>query len=166
MKIMTEKNLKDAFSGESQAHMKYQIFADVSEKEGFPNVAKLFRAISFAERVHATNHFRTLGEIETTKENLQKAIDGENYEVEEMYPAFRAVAELQDEKSAQISIRGAYEAEKIHSSMYQKAKQSVSEGKDLKIRNVYVCEVCGYTTESLPDKCPICNANKEKFRKF
>ena len=103
-----------AYAGESQVHMKYLILADVAEKEGFPNVAKLFRAIAFAELVHARNHFKALGNVRDTVENLQIAIDGETFEVEEMYPAYKAVAELQGENEAVRSTHYALEAERIH----------------------------------------------------
>lgn len=167
MRKMTEDNLKTAFSGESQAHMRYIIFADVAEENGHKNVARLFRAIAYAERVHATNHLRELGLIRETKENLQMAIDGENYEVEEMYPAFKAVAELQKEYGAVRSTNYALQAEKIHSAMYTKAKQSVEEGRDLEIDVIQVCPICGYTVEGEPpDKCPVCGTTKDKFRKF
>ena len=96
MKKMTQANLETAFAGESQAHMKYANFADKAEKEGYSEVARLFRAISYAERVHATNHLRTLGGIGDTVANLTEAIGGENYENTEMYPAFDAVARLQE----------------------------------------------------------------------
>ncbi|MDH7484863.1 MAG: rubrerythrin family protein [Anaerolineae bacterium] len=167
MKLMTKDNLQAAFAGESQAHMKYLIFADQAEKEGFPDVARLFRAIAFAEQVHATNHFRTLGKIGQTAENLQAGIDGETYEVNEMYPAFRAVAELQEEKGANRSMSWALEAEKVHAGMYEQARQAVLSGKDAEVGEVYICEVCGWTVEGeLPERCPICGARKEKFRRF
>jgi len=164
---MTENNLKAAFAGESQAHMRYLAFADKAEKEGFPNVARLFRAISFAEQVHATGHFRTLGGINSTAENLGEAIGGETYEVDEMYPAFIAVAEVQAERSAQRSMSYALEAEKIHAAMYQEARQAVQAGRDPSLGTIYICEVCGYTVEgSAPDRCPVCNAPKERFHAF
>jgi hypothetical protein len=114
MHEMTQANLEAAFAGESQAHMKYKIFADKAEEEGYPQVARLFRAISFAEQVHATNHFRQLQGIGETADNLGVAIGGENYENTEMYPSFNAVAKLQGEKGAMLSIHYALEAEKIH----------------------------------------------------
>ena len=167
MHEMTQANLEAAFGGESQAHMKYLIFADKAEKEGFPNVARLFRAISYAEQVHATSHFRTLGSIASTSENLVVAIGGENYEVDEMYPAFLAVATAQEEKSAQRSMNYALEAEKIHAAMYQEARQSVQAGKDLDLGTVHICEICGYTVEGEPpDRCPVCNAPRDRFRAF
>ena len=167
MKKMTEKNLKDAFAGESQAHIKYLIFAKKAEEEGKPNVARLFRAIAFAEQVHAANHFKTLGDFGETAENLQAAIDGENFEVEEMYPAYDAVAKLQDEKGAIRSVHYAIEAEKIHSAMYIEARQAVKEGKDFDVGDVFICPVCGYTAEgNAPESCPVCGVPKKKFIKF
>ena len=164
---MTEQNLRAAFAGESQAHMRYQIFADKAEEEGRSNVAQLFRAISFAERVHATNHFKTFGDVGDSVSNLQMAIDGETFEVEEMYPAYDAVAKLQGEQGAVTSIYGALEAEKIHASMYQKAKQTVEAGQDVDLGTVQICGVCGYTVEGdAPDTCPMCGAPKKKFRSF
>ena len=167
MKQMTEKNLKDAFAGESQAHMRYLIFADIAEQENKPNIARLFRAIAFAEQVHATNHLRSLDEIGNTIENLQAAINGENFEVEEMYPAYDSVAKLQNERGAVRTIHYAIEAEKIHSAMYSEARQTAKEGKDVELGDVYICPVCGYTVEGeLPDTCPVCGASKDKFVKF
>jgi len=167
MRKMTENNLKDAFAGESQAHMKYLVFAEQAEKEGKPNVAKLFRAVAYAEQVHASNHLRTLEEVGTTQENLQAAMDGEDFEVEEMYPAYDAVAKLQGEKSAIKSVHFAIEAEKIHSVMYAEAREAVKQGKDSDFGDIYVCPVCGYTaTGDIPERCPVCSVPKEKFPKF
>jgi len=167
MKKMTQENLKSAFAGESQAHMRYLIFAQVAEKEKNPNLARLFKAIAFAELVHAKNHYKVLGGIGPSSENIQTAIDGETFEVEEMYPAYRAVAQLQDEKGAQRTTEWTLQAEKIHAAMYQKAKQAADQGKDVELGDVLVCDCCGYTVEGkAPDKCPICRASKDRFKKF
>ncbi|MEW5806061.1 MAG: rubrerythrin family protein [Acidobacteriota bacterium] len=167
MRKMTEQNLRAAFAGESQAHMKYLIFAGKAEKEGNRNVGRLFRAIAFAEQVHATNHLKALGEVGSTTENLQTAINGETYEVDEMYPVFYETAKFQEEKLAQRSTNWALEAEKIHAAMYSRAKQSLEEGKDLSPVSIYICDVCGYTVEgTAPDKCPLCNASMDRFVKF
>ena len=165
MHKMTQANLEAAFAGESQAHMKYLIFADKAEQEGFPNVARLFRAISYAEQVHATSHFRALGNLGKTADNLVAAIGGETYEVEEMYPAFQAVAELQEEKSAVRSNKWALEAEKVHAGMYEMARQAVLGGKDAEVGEVHICEACGWTVEGEPpERCPLCGAKRERFR--
>ncbi len=164
---MTQKNLEDAYAGESQAHMRYLIFSQVAEREGKPNIARLFKAIAYAEEVHATNHYRVLGNINDTVKNLDMAIEGETYEVEEMYPVYDAVAKLQKEKEAQTTIHGALEAEKIHAQMYKKAKQAAQTGKDVDLGSIQICSVCGYTKEGeAPEKCPICGAPREKFKSF
>ncbi|MEM2788774.1 MAG: rubrerythrin family protein [Candidatus Bathyarchaeia archaeon] len=166
MRKMTEDNLKSAFAGESQAHMRYLIFAEKAEEEGFRNVARLFRAIAYAEQVHAANHYSVLGMIRSTADNLQEAINGETYEVNEMYPAYNAVAKLQDERGAQRTTEWALQAEKIHAAMYQRAKQSVESGKDISLEAIYICSVCGYTSEEELDRCPICGATRDKIKKF
>ena len=167
MRDMTKTNLEAAFAGESQAHMKYLIFADQAEKDGFTNVARLFRANAYAEQVHATSHFKVLKKLAGTSENLKVGIDGETYEVEEMYPAFTAVAELQEERGAIRSTKWAREAEKIHAEMYTNAKSTVDKGQDASIGKMYVCSVCGWTGEGeTPDNCPLCNAKKELIMTF
>lgn len=167
MRKMTQANLEAAFAGESQAHVKYLIFADKADKEGFPNTARLFRATAYAEQVHATNHLRALKGVGKTVDNLEAAIGGETYEVEEMYPAFLAVAELQEEKAAVHSNSWAMEAEKIHAVLYGKAKAAVEGSKDAEVGQVYVCSVCGWTGEGEPpDECPLCKAKKDKFITF
>jgi rubrerythrin len=164
---MTEANLQAAFAGESQAHMRYLIFAEKAEKDGNGNVAGLFRAIAFAEQLHATNHFKNLNGIGGTGENLQVAIHGETYEVEEMYPAYKAVAELQGEKAAVRSTTWALEAEKVHAELYDQAKAAVADGKDTDIGEIYICEVCGWTgTDEKPDECPLCGAKSDRIRTF
>jgi len=167
MKKMTEANLKSAFAGESQAHMKYLNFAERAEKEKLPNVARLFQATAFAERVHASNHLRALEGIAGTAPNLGQAIEGETYEVEEMYPAFTAVAERQEEKKALRSMTWALESEKVHAALYGAAKRAVEGGKDIATTDMWVCSACGFTVESTaPDVCPVCGAKHESFRKF
>ncbi len=167
MRAMTETNLKDAFAGESQAHMKYLAFADKAEKEGYAKVALLFRAISYAEQVHAHNHLKELSGVGDTAANLEAAMGGENFEVEEMYPAYQVVAELQQEKGAGRSIHFALEAEKIHEDMYRDALEAVKAGNDIDVTQVYVCPVCGHTHFGMPEeRCPICNVPPEKYVAF
>ena len=167
MKEMTKANLSAAFAGESQAHMKYLAFADIAEREGFANVARLFRAASFAEQMHATAHLRALSGTGPTVANLEAAIGGETFEVNEMYPAYLAVAKAQEEKGAIVSMERAFEAEKVHAQLYTRAKESTAAKKDLDLSAVFVCEVCGWTVEgTAPEKCPMCGAPATRFRKF
>jgi rubrerythrin len=167
MRKMTDANLRAAFAGESQAHMKYLIFAEEADKTGRKNTARLFRAIAYAEQVHATNHFKALGEVGSELENLDVAIGGETFEVEEMYPAYYEVARLQDEKDAIKSIKWAIEAEKIHAGLYQKARQAEEAGEDIAIEPIHICTVCGYTVEGEPpERCPLCGVLKGEFKAF
>ena len=167
MHKMTRADLEAAFAGESQAHMKYLAFSDRAEREGLPNVARLFKATAYAEHVHATSHFKTLKGAGKTADNLAAAIGGETYEVEEMYPAFIEVAKLQGEKAAARSNTWAYEAEKVHAELYSSAKTAVDAGNDAELGKVYVCSVCGWTGEGEPpDECPLCKVKKEKFVTF
>lgn len=167
MRKMTTENLNNAYAGESMANMRYLIYADVAEKEQKPNIARLFRAIAFAEQVHAANHYRELGMRSRTSDNLQVAIDGETFEIEEMYPVYKKVAELQQEKGAVCSTHYAWEAEKIHAAMYTDAKTKADAGSDIEIGDIHICPVCGHTGEDeAPDCCPVCGAKKEKFKLF
>jgi rubrerythrin len=159
----TEKNLQDAFAGESQANRKYLAFAKKAEQEGYKQVAKLFRAAAEAEKVHAHNHLRTLGGIKSTKENLEEAINEESYEFEKMYPRMIEDAKTEDKKGALQSFNYANEVEKIHVKLYRKALENLGENPGV---DYYVCQVCGNTVEGEPpDKCPICNSLKKMFKK-
>ncbi len=167
MKKKTEENLRNAFSGECQAHIKYLAFADKAEKENFRNVARLFKANSYAEQIHATNHLRILSGISRSVENLQAAIEGETFEVEQMYPTYVSVAQEQNEPGAETMTKWALESEKIHAHLYKKAKEAVDQGRDVDLETIHVCQVCGFTAEGdVPEICPICGSPKEKFVKF
>jgi rubrerythrin len=167
MHPMTKDNLKSAFSGESQAHMKYLLFADKAEEEGFNNIARLFRAVAYAERVHAANHLNALNGSNLTLDNLDIAIDGETFEMNERCPAYQAVAGLQDEKKAVTSTHYALEAEKILAALYGEAKAFAKSGKDMEIGDVHICPVCGHTVAgNAPDRCPICGVQGSTFKKF
>jgi rubrerythrin len=167
VKKMTEANLKNAFACESQANTKYKIFAEKAKKEGYSNVARLFTATAFSEQVHASNHKRMLSGSKSTSENLQAGIDGESFEIEEMYPAYKAVAVVQGEKQAEIYVDWALASEKVHVCLYQKAKQAVDSKKDAEFGSINVCTVCGYTVDGkAPEKCPVCNSSKDKFKAF
>jgi len=168
MRKMVEKSLEEAFAGESMAHMKYTIFAEVAEKEGKKNIARLFRAIAYAEFVHAKNHARNLGYIKSTEENLATAIGGETFEVEDMYPAYLAIAKHFGEKGAEMSFHYAISAEKIHAKLYDEAKEKASQNEDIEEKDIYICPVCGYTYigDGPPENCPVCGLPSEKFVKF
>ena len=167
MKKRTEDNLKDAFAGESQAHMKYLAFSKKAEVENLPNISRLFKANSFAEEIHAVNHLWALSGIGKTADNLQEAIEGETFEVEKMYPDYIKVAQEEGEKGAENSTRWALAAEKVHAGLYKKAREAAVQDRDVELGPIYVCSVCGFTMENeAPDNCPVCGAPKEKFHLF
>jgi rubrerythrin len=159
----TEKNLRDAFAGESQANRKYLAFAKKAEKDGYPQVAKLFRAAAEAETVHAHAHLRALGEIGSTLENLKVAVAGETHEFKSMYPDMIKEAKEEGKKAAERSFVFANEVEKVHAELYQKAMDNLD---SLQEADYYVCSVCGMTVEhEPPDKCPVCGAKANAFFK-
>ena len=159
----SEENLKEAFAGESQANRKYLAFAKKADQEGFGQVAKLFRAASDAETVHAHNHLRQMGGIKKTRENLEQALSGEVYEFQKMYPEMIAAAQAEGDKGAEMTFTYANEVEKIHAALYKKAIDTLGRNAQT---DYYVCQVCGNTVEGeAPDKCPICGAAKASFKK-
>ena len=160
----TMENLKTAFAGESQANRKYLAFAQQAEKDGLPNVARLFRTTAEAETIHAHGHLKAMGGVKSTAENLQEAIGGETYEFSQMYPPMLEQAEKEGHK-AKIMFRYAVEAEKIHAGLYTKALAAVNAGKDIE-EEVYLCPVCGHIEiGKRPDKCPICGVKGDKYVK-
>ncbi len=180
---MVKEALLSAYAGESMAQSRYRAFAEVAEKEGFKNVARLFRAIAFAEQVHARNHLKVLKDefkeekacggapigLGNTSQNLELAIKGEEFEINEMYPAYIALAQAQGEKAAEATFRWALEAEKIHAELYRKAKEYVDRGEDFPIDGyIWICPVCGFTYigKEPPERCPICGLLGKEFVKF
>lgn len=159
------EDLKTAIAGESQANRRYLAFAKKAEDEGYTQAAHLFRAVAAAETVHAMNHIRAQGEVKTTADNLQAAINSEIYEHTTMYPEFIGDAENEQNRKAQNSFHYAMEVEKVHEVLYTKALEALS--KDAPAVEYYVCPVCGNTFEgSAPDRCPICNTSKARFQKI
>ena len=162
----TQENLKDAFAGESQANRRYLFFAQRTEKEGHPQVARLFRAVAEAETVHARTHLENMGGIGSTKDNLQAAVEGEGYEFREMYPGFIEQAKAENNERAEISFTHANAVEKIHYNLYQKALEALEAGQQLKEEPYFVCQICGNTVGGeAPDKCPVCGAPRSMFKK-
>jgi rubrerythrin len=158
----TPENLKEAFAGESQAAQKYTVFAKQAERDGFTNIAKLFRLTAEAERIHAEGHLKALDGVGSTAENLQTAIDGETYEFTEMYPPMLEQAEADGHKAKRM-FKYAVEAEQVHAKLYKMALEAVQNGQDL-TEEFYLCPVCGYIEMGAPpEKCPVCGLKGEKF---
>ena len=161
--MQTDENLKNAYSGESQAFVRYKVYAEVARKKGLENIARVFEAFSYSEYIHAKNHLKVVENVNDVENNLKNALSGETYEIEEMYPKFYENAIAEGNKKAARSFRWALETEKIHAEIYKKLLNAIdSDGYTSKI---YVCEVCGYVVENeKPDACPLCNA--KQFAEF
>jgi rubrerythrin len=158
------QNLKEAFAGESQANRRYLAFAEKAEKEGYSQVARLFRAAAAAETVHAMNHLKALKAIQATADNLKEAIAGETAEFREMYPGMIAAAQAEGKPEALRSFEFANEVEKVHAQLFQKALANLEHKEAV---DIFVCTICGYTVEGeAPDTCPVCKALKKFFQKI
>ena len=162
----TEENLQEAFAGESQANRRYLFFADKAEKEGYPQVARLFRAAAEAETIHARNHFAAMDGVGSTRDNLVAAAMGEHYEFTRMYPPFIEQAESEGNKRAQTSFNYANEVEQIHHKHFEEAIKAFDTGQKLVDEPYFVCQVCGNTVAGeAPEKCPICGAPGSSFKR-
>jgi rubrerythrin len=163
--MSTTENLKEAFAGESQANQKYRAFAKKAEKDGFPNIAKLFLTAAEAERIHAEGHLTALEGIGSTIDNLKAAIGGETYEFTEMYPPMLELAESENHKAKRM-FGYAVKAEEVHAQLYKLALEAAEQGKDLDVSEIYLCPVCGHIEFGKPEKnCPICGTVAAKYVK-
>ena len=161
----TQENLAVAFAGESQANRKYLAFAQAAEKEGYAQIARLFRAAADAETIHAHGHLRNMGGVGSTLENLRAAVAGETYEYSEMYPPMVEQAKAENHK-AKTMLGWANEAEKVHARLFREALAAMESGKDLSKMDVYLCPFCGDVEfGEPPEKCPICGAPAAKYVK-
>jgi rubrerythrin len=161
----TMENLATAFAGESQANRKYLAFARKAAKEGYPQIAKLFRAAADAETIHALGHLQNMGGIGSTLENLKEAVAGETYEFTQMYPPMveQAIAE---QHKAKTMLDWANRVEKVHARLFQQALQALESGQDLSQMEVYLCPVCGDVEFGIPEKCPVCSTPGARFEKI
>ena len=161
----TQENLAVAFAGESQANRKYLAFAQQAEKEGLPQIAKLFRAAADAETIHALGHLRNMGGVGTTVENLKAAVAGETYEFTAMYPPMVRTAEQEGHRARHL-LGFAEKAEKVHAGLFAQALAALQSGADLSSMDVYLCPVCGdLEFGTLPERCPICGAPAARYQK-
>ncbi|HJX54643.1 MAG TPA: rubrerythrin family protein [Polyangia bacterium] len=162
----TTENLKTAFAGESQANRKYLAFARRAERDGYPQIARLFRAAAEAETIHALAHLQNMGGVGSTAENLQAAIAGETYEYSEMYPPMVEQAKSENHKSKTM-LEYANQVERVHADLYQQALGALQEGKDLDAMDIYLCPVCGHLEFGKPpEKCPICALPAARYQKI
>lgn len=159
----TDKNLMDAFAGESQANRKYLAYARAADAEGKPAVAKLFRAAAAAETVHALKHYSNAQKVGSTVDNLKDAINGETYEFSKMYPEMIKDAKEESEDAIAKYFGFVNQVEEEHAGLFKKALENPDALDDA---DYYICKICGYTHQGGPmDKCPVCGAGKAAFVK-
>jgi rubrerythrin len=160
----TSENLASAFAGESQANRRYLAFSQKASEQGMEGVAKIFRVAAEGETVHAHNHLRNMAGVKETAENINAAIAGETWEIDEMYPGFINKAQEEGDKKAEISFQWAIRVEKVHQEMFQAALAKIKADETVKEAKYFVCPVCGYPAkDEAPDFCPICGTKKELF---
>lgn len=160
----TDKNLKEAFAGESQANQKYLAFARKAEEEGHPQAARLFRAAAAAETVHAQNHAEAMKLVGTTLENLKQAAEGEAEEFRSMYPAFIEAARREGQEDAEETFDYASQVEEIHHRLYSAAISALQKEEEMPEKELFVCRGCGNTVEDeAPERCPVCGAPRSWF---
>lgn len=159
----TLKNLMEAFAGESQANRKYLAYSKKAEAEGKTNAAKLFKAASDAETLHALKHFEVAGKVSSTLDNLKDAVEGETHEYKEMYPDFLKDAEAEGNKAAIMTFTMAMKAEEVHARLYKEALENIDQTEEV---FYYLCPVCGNIEKSVPEKCSICGVPGSKFIKY
>lgn len=160
----TTKDLEYALAGECQANRKYTAFAEIADQQGHPQVARLWRAAAAAEAIHARNHMKELGMLKSTEQNLEGAVEGEQYEFTTMYPRFIKTAEDAGKQGAARSMEWAFKVEQLHHKMFQRDLDDLKSGQRPPNVAYWVCSTCGNTVpEKAPEICPICGSPKNKF---
>jgi rubrerythrin len=165
----TEKNLMEAFAGESQARNKYTYFASKAKKEGYEQIAAFFEETAGNEKEHAKMWFKLLcgGEIPSTPENLKAAAAGENEEWTDMYKRMAEEAKEEGFNDIAASFALVGEVEKAHEARYLKLLKNIEEGAVFakKEKEVWVCRNCGHLHDGAqaPEKCPVCVHPKAYF---
>ena len=163
----TEKNLKEAFAGESQARNKYTYWANIASREGYDQISELFLKTARNEQEHARVWFEELGGLGNTAANLLHAAEGENYEWTEMYAEFAKVAKEEGFNRIAYLFEGVANIEKEHEARYQTLLNNVESDKVFKKdeKDVWICLNCGHLHygQNAPKKCPVCDHEQAHF---
>jgi rubrerythrin len=188
MSVVIE-NLKEALNGESNAKRKYELYAEKPMEENHPEIAYLFKAVSFAESIHIKNHTRALSlmidsevnldefvyvdeeilreKTGDTFSNLEDAIEGETYETKQMYKQFEKNAKSLGNEVAELSFSLARDAEEVHADLFSLYSKYLTKGTPIEKRKIYVCQICGNVEfEEPPENCPVCDHSKTFFKEI
>lgn len=160
----TKSALHMAYTGEAKAALRLKVYADKAQKEGYPQMAKLFRVVAFSEEIHGSRALKLLREIKSTEENLAASFEAETHVADVAYDRFIKQAEAEGDKAAVLHFSQSRDVEEIHAKLYKEAMNHLMEERET---TYYVCRVCGYIADGVfPDTCPVCSAGKEQFAVF
>lgn len=160
----TKEALQEAYAGEAKAALRLKVYADKADEENLPQIARLFRVISFSEEIHGKRALRALKEIKKTEENLAESILSEEGVAAVAYGRFVKEAEEEGNQAAVLHFSQSRDVEETHAKLYKEAMTHLLEERET---SYYVCLVCGYIADGLlPDVCPVCGAGKDRFTAF
>ena len=156
-----EEEFYRAYVGEAKASLQLKVFADKADQEGYPQIAKLFRAISRSEEIHGMHSLRRLDGIGSTEQNLQSSFESETNVAQVAYDQFVKTALELDDKTAVVLFSQARDVEETHAKLYKTALSNLAEDRDPRY---FVCTVCGFISDgTVPDECTVCGATNEQF---
>ena len=156
--------IHQAYTGESKASLRLKVFAEKAQEEGYPQLAKLFRVISFSEELHGKRALKLLKEIKSTEENLADSFESETKVAEVTYDEFIKRATEDGNGPAALVFSQARDVEETHAKLYKEAMTHLMEERQT---TYFVGGICGYVSDGmLPDQCPICAAKKEQFEQY
>lgn len=161
-------SLKEAFhevyTGEAKAALRLKVYAEQAEKEGLPQMARLFRVIALSEEIHGARALRLLREIKGTEDNLKASFESETRVAGVAYDRFVKLASAQDDKAAMLMFSQSRDVEETHARLYKEAMGHLMEERETRY---YVCRVCGYVSDGVwPESCPVCSAPKDQFVEY
>lgn len=160
----TQEALQQAYAGEAKASLRLKVYAEKAEKDGYPQIAKLFRVIAFSEEIHGARALRVLREIGSTEENLAQSFESEKGVAEVAYGEFVKLAEAEGNQGAVLHFSQSRDVEETHAKLYKEAMNHLMEERET---SYHVCLVCGYVADGvLPEVCPVCGAKRDQFRPF
>jgi len=161
MDDMIKNAIHEAYAGESKASLRLKVYAEKAGAEGYPQLAKLFKVISFSEEIHGKRALRLLKAVGSTEDNLKASFESEIRVAEVAYDEFIKKAEEAGDRASSLYFSQSRDVEEVHAKLYKEAMDHVMEERET---TYYVCDVCGYVSDGvLPEVCPICNAKKERF---
>jgi rubrerythrin len=156
--------LQQAYTGEAKASLRLKVYAEKAEKEGYPQIAKLFRVIARSEEIHGSRALKALHEIKTTEEHLAESFQSERGVAEVAYADFVRRAETEGNRTAALFFRQSKDVEETHAKLYKEAMNHLMAERETEY---YVCLVCGYVADGVrPEICPVCGAKEDQFNQF